>query len=296
LEPVVVREYLRHQNQIKIFDVLLDNLNDFLPNVNEYGSIFFYKNVYDFDDRLVGNLHSNECGNLNKNLVNLFAIIFYWLKSHKKGENDEFSNPIKTENYIKGFIVSLIKTMAIDKCYFEIKAKNLLNQTSTESESIRKYEKNEDESIVNKYFSKSGDDSLVDDLLENKNNYEYIKDLKLKMYPYCQSVFHCSNSNNNKLNKFLNIKLAHSLGEFQAIYFSVSIAQEVFGLISNNNVDDFKLMKLEQFYNGTFLHNFIDELERRPNPDLFIEELFGRRSFFKHLYHEFINLFDKIFF
>jgi hypothetical protein len=281
-EPVVVHEYLRHQNQIKIFDIGLDNLNNVLANIKENSAMFFYKNVLDFEDPLIGNLQSKKFSNFNEKVASLFSVIFYWLKSHKSTDSYEsqISNPIKAENYIKGFVVSLIKTLVIDKCYSEIKARNLLDQTSTESESIRKYEKKEDEFIIDTYFNKSESHSLANDLLENKNNYEYIKEIKLKLYPYCQSVFHCSNSNSNKLNKFLNIKLAHSLCEFQAIYFSVKIAQEVFGLVSNNTMDNIKLLELEQFYNGTFMHNFIDELERRSNPDLFIEEFFGRKSFF----------------
>jgi hypothetical protein len=43
------------------------------------------------------------------------------------------------------------------------------------------------------------------------------------------------------------------------------------------------------------LHNFIEELNHRVNPDLYIEELFGRKSLFKYIYLKLNNLFNEIF-
>ncbi len=99
-----------------------------------------------------------------------------------------------------------------------------------------------------------------------------------------------------KLGNMFNLRLIHCLCEYQAIHLSLSYLQgglEAFEPSLRSNT--LELLELGCYFNGTFLHNFIGELDRRPCPDLYIEEFFGRKSLFKHVYAKLMDEFDQCF-
>lgn len=303
-----IREYLRYQNQIKIYDILIDtnsiNLNQIIASID---SFFIFNKIFNFDTNVSHNLAYNF-SRLSIKFKYFISTIFYWLNS-AKNNTDVFQNElnvIKNSNCIKAFLVSLIKCSIIDPIFEKFK---LLNKSKNDesaidslSSTIRNYETNYSESnisLADQYLSDNDSmfDKIICDIVSDESNYEYIKEISIKLNSYCPSLVInnslISKSSNSKANKLLNLRLVHCLCEFQSIYLSLNYAKEVIDLFDVKSSID--LLNIELFFNGSFLHNFIEELEHRVRPDLFIEEIFGRRSLFKFFYVELVRLFDNIF-
>ena len=296
---IEVRELLRYQRQIKTFCIDLGDLTKI--DLNELLSHdLIFKNLFDIKECISNKIAVKYTG-MSQKLIHFFCAIFFWLNCKSEISN-EFSL-IKNENCIKAFIVSLIKSSLVDKCFTQIRNENNLVKLNLDSLSMLQYEQKPSESLLDKYFSMKEDESncvylndLIKDILNNEINREYIKDIRMKLNSFSQSVLFNNNINASKINRLLNLKLVHCLCEFQSIYLSLSYAEEGFKLCQiNDNGLIFKLLNIQLFFNGTFLHNFIEELDQRINPDLYIEELFGRKSFFKCLYNELLQLFKDIF-
>jgi hypothetical protein len=302
-----IREYLRYQNQIKCYDILIDLNNINLSQINSSIDRFFiFNKLFCFNSNISHNLAYNF-SKLSIKFKYFISSIFYWLNS-TNGNRDEFQNElnlIKNSNCVKAFLVSLIKCSIIDPVFEKFKS---LKKSKNENDSlqqdqpIRYYETTYSDSnisLADQYLSDIDNmfDKIRCDIISEESNYEYIKEIYLKLNSFCPSLVInnslISKSSSAKANKLLNLRLVHCLCEFQSIYLSLNYAKEVLDLFNLSSSID--LLNIELFFNGTFLHNFIEELEHRVKPDLFIEEIFGRKSLFKFFYVELIKLFDKIF-
>lgn len=199
---------------------------------------------------------------MNQLLKYFFIVINHWIGLIKD------LTPIKCDNYKRAFIVSLIKLAIIDQCL----------QKETNSTNLKVIDLTLKDNLLNEFKT----DMLTFNAKLTDN--DYIKDLKAKLYS-----FTCTASN-----KIFNLKLIHCLCEFQAVYLSLNYIEE-FMSATEPGLNSFKLIKLNHFFNASFLHNFVENLERRPHPDLYIEELFGRKSLFKYLYYDLLGQFNDLF-
>jgi hypothetical protein len=306
-----IREYLRYQNQIKVYDILIDtnsiDLNQITSSVDTF---FIFNKLLNFNSNVSHNLAYNF-SKLSIKFKYFISNIFYWLNSTTvdNEDRDNVQNElimIKNSNCVKAFIVSLIKCSIIDPVFEKFKSLKKSNNESAINlnlaASILNYEKTYSDSnisLVDQYLSDNNNifDKIRNDIASDQSNYEYIKEISIKLNMYCPSLVInnslISKSSNAKANKLLNLRLVHCLCEFQSIYLSLNYAKEVLDLFNPKSSID--LLNVELFFNGTFLHNFIEELEHRVRPDLFIEEMFGRKSLFKFFYVELVKLFDNIF-
>lgn len=308
-KPIIIKEYLRYQKEIRIYEHNLNEIDNQFLNLHpsSIDITFILKNLFRFNDQICENFKSEEFLNTSKKLKIFFAILYFWMKSGKDDQEFKELVELKNENFIKAFIVSFLKCTVIDPCYLKIK--NFYSKEDKETgikndqNSIVFY-KSADKSLIDEYFSVSQDlsnDYLSEfkniEILSDSNNFDHLKEIRHKLNSFSLAVNMSNNlinkSSSSKLEKLLNLKTVHSLCEFQAIYLSLLYVQDFLNLHSNSN--EFNLMNLNYFFNSTFLHNFIEELEQRVNPNLYIEELLGRKSVFKYLYHELYDLFNKMF-
>jgi hypothetical protein len=294
---VLVKEFLRYQKQIKTFDLDLGDLNK--VNLSEFfDSSRVYKNLFNFDDNLSRKISLNFSA-LSARLKNFFATIYYWLNSDDSSQSGEFEL-IKNENCVRAFLVALIKICLIDKCFFKLKNLPTFPSFSQNPASICQYEQNyEKDTLLSRHFSPREDEasneflnSLSDDLVKNESDHQYLSQIRVKLNSFSYSIVINNNFSGSKINRLLNLKLVHCLCEFQSICYSLNYMEEVIKLSQESF---FKLLTMQSFFNGAFLHNFIEELEQRSDPDLYIEELFGRKSFFKFLYRELLDKFKSTF-
>ena len=194
------------------------------------------------------------------------------------------------ESYKKAFLVSLIKSSVIDPCYALIKNNSSVSSRES-SVNLRAYDGDNEtfqNEFTDRFFSMHGFvDEFCNECLTSIENVEYLKELKLKLsVTFCPSLVEKASSGE----KYLNLKIMHALCEYQAIYSSIVYLFEALFV-----GEEMKLLELELFFNGSFLHNFAEELQRRINPSLYIEELFGRRSFFKFFYNQLSIVYEKMF-
>lgn len=193
---------------------------------------------------------------LNLKLKNLFITIYFWLNLVRN------LTDIKMDNFKRAFFVCLIKCDLIDKTSSN-KSNNELNLNQIEANDVEKLTSN-----------------FMQSLRIDLDASDYLRDLKLKLSSFTSKSF--------------NLKLIHCLCEFQSVYLSLNCLQELMSALHGDS-NPIQLIGLDLFFNAAFLHNFIENLERRSHPDLYIEELFGRKSYFKHLYYDLMNLFNKMF-
>lgn len=136
---------------------------------------------------------------------------------------------------------------------------------------------------------------INDYILSDRTNNDYIKEVRAKLSAFNPSFSlnhsQMKKSSSHKLGTMFNLKLIHLLCEFQAIYLSLNYMQNSLKVL---DVQTIQLPELSSFFNGTFLHNFIDELGGRKYPDLYIEELFGRKSLLRHVYKRIIGSVEEI--
>jgi hypothetical protein len=302
-----INEYLRYQNQMKIFQV---DLADLSVDLNTDYSDFVYEHLFLFNQSLVEHINSSSFTDLSKKLKLFFACIQFWLGSsliwkelateNLNEINCQFK-AIKNKNCLRAFVVALLKCSVVDKCYKTMK--HCLNETNKNANSAKKentlrYFANES-NLIKEYFTIKEDEQFLNSLNQkitsNPDNFEYIKEVRIKLKEFCLlQNSHKKPTNANKLLRLFNFKLIHCLCEFQAIYLSCNYIQEVLNSLGTHQYL-LNFLSIQSFFNGSFLHNFVEELERRINPDLYIEELFGRSSLFKHLYVELVEIFDQLF-
>jgi len=123
---MAINEYLRYQNQMKIFQVNLVDLAGF----NLDSSFFIYERIFLFDQPLVEHLSSSPFANLSNKLKLFYASIHFWLRSSSVCEDLSIENSneikrqfksIKNRNCLRAFIVALVKCSVVDKCYKTMK-------------------------------------------------------------------------------------------------------------------------------------------------------------------------------
>jgi hypothetical protein len=269
----VVKEYLRVENQLKIFNVeILDSiyLDSFQNEDYLFDKVYSLKNGENFD----------SCLKIDQKLKTFFMVLNYWIKNLTKVNQHE--------NFKRAFLVSLIKYSLIDPCYRVVKSfrDEAIGQ---KSESCLK--------IYDSTCSKFDESKFYDwsqnftnrFLINNQENVGFLKELKFKLTnQFCMQTSSLSDYHNHKIEKSVNLRLVHLLCEYQSIYLSITYLYECLNKTSD-------LIDLIFFFNGSFLHNLIEDLEHRINPELYVEELLGRRSYFKVLYCELSSLYDRLF-
>lgn len=277
-----IKEYLRYEKEIKIFEIQT------IPLPKQITNRFILVDVLKFSDRIVDNLDIKYKG-VKQEVKYLFCLVKYWLDlRYDKAE----LNDVKSENYKRAFIVGLIKLSLIDR--LSLRKSEKQQQTGS---LLKKSEEDKPIDFINKYLCSDGNfsDFKADfdpQVEENQENNSYIRELKTQLNRYSPSSnYYQSLKNSNSLSeKYLNLRIVHFLCEFQALYSAFTSLQKL--------IDDekfFPFLPLNYFFNATFLHNFILELDRRVNPDLFIADFFGRKSIFRHIYLQLIELFDGLF-
>ncbi|CAF1054328.1 unnamed protein product [Brachionus calyciflorus] len=302
-EPVIIYEYLRYQRDLKIYEVNLNEDNFLSLEPTTLDTIFVLKNLFKIEENLISNLIlENFSGKLMcKKIKFLFAIIYFWLNTGKQNEDIRVLDTSKDNNFIRAFIVSIIKSSIIDPCYSIIK--NDVTPVNDDKEGLKKFE-HQDKFLINEFFSQNQDKN-ANFLMEAKNflisdskNFAYLKESKVKLSQFSSLFNQNFNANKkltlSKIDRMLDLKIVHCLSEFQAIYLSTFYAQTILNIV-RGELNDLKFLDLNCFFNGTFLHNFKEELDHRVNPDLYIEEMFGRQSFFKCLYRELFDYFIEVF-
>jgi hypothetical protein len=287
--PLVVKEYLRVANQIKIYDVDLDAA---ITKSLFSDERFLLKQVFGLSDAVCENVASNM-GFLNAPLKNFFLILHFWL-TNQSGEKCN-------ENYKRAFIVCLIKFSLIDPAFLSIKPlkpenREVINAAS--SHKLKLYEQTDTSTVFEAYTSSGWTEGVQQFtsafLTDDVENVEYLRELRTRLAAtFCPTLIEAAASVSNKTEKYLNLRVLHGLSEYQAIYMSANYLFEA--VLLDRGTAASPLLELDVFFNGSFLHNFIEELQHRVNPNLYIEELLGRRSFFKWLYYELSGLYDRIF-
>lgn len=245
--------------------------------------------MFRFDTLTIEKLET-KYSSLREDIKYLIFLLKFWIDLTY--ENTEL-NGVKNANYIRAILVSFIKLSIIDPLIIK-KPKNSNEEEKNNNNNLKTMDRKIH--FVEKYLSlekKNTTFELNSELIsDTEQNYEYFRELKTKLNSYCpnfnQYQSALKNASSKKVEKFVNLKTVHFLSEFQAIYLSLSFVRDVF----RNEQCSFQLLSLDCFFNGSFLHNFIEDLESRVHPDLFIEELFGRKSIFKHIYYELKELLD----
>lgn len=319
-EKQTVSEYLRYQNDLKIYELVIDTTT--APA--HLTSHMILAELFKLADTTIRKF-DETFASTRDDVKYLFAMIAFWL--NLKYDRSEMDG-VKNENYKRAFLVCFMKLALIDKlkierpsgCCADIKDKSndtiLLKKFDRQVEFVEKYLNRNIKSSFSKSLEKLESD-LICSPTSHQDNYDYLKDVKIKLNSFCpsfnyyESLLKCKKVN-SKLDKF-NLKLVHFLNEFQSIYMSFNYVCDIYENNANDLNDELKTMtleknnsqnstssvfrplKLDEFFNASFLHNFIEELESRVNPDLYIFDLFGMKSLFKQIYCELLEIFNKVF-
>ncbi len=303
-QPIVIREYLRFKKEIKIYDVELTDRFQYTDN-RLLAADFIFKECLAMSDNKHRRLLSDK--QLNGVLRGLFAVLNFWKECSGcdgKRESDLFRIK-KSKNCKRAFIVSLIKCSIIDVCYQKFAdTPKQQQQQGLLTDLITNVDPQKHEFLSDTKYLASDEftDNLNKFILAEPGHNDYIKAVYSKLNTFCPSftINHSQvkRTGAHKLAALFNLKLIHCLCEFQAIYFSLSYVVEglrAFGESELNYKSSFSLPCLDKFYNGAFLHGFICELESRTNPDLYVEEVLGRKSLLRHIYVRLASSFDEVF-
>ena len=264
---------MRTEKSIKIYDVTVDrSITSSLFSDQK----FAFNCVFSMSEAFSEHLLKFE----KSKFMYSFATMFSWFMRIQN------LLQINLENCKRAFILSFMKCSIIDPYCAELKTKSISSEPIS-AVNIKVIETNVKDELIGTFFKqKSAYSEFIEILLIKSSlaSNEYVKDLKIKL-----SVF-----TNTEKNTSINLALIHHLCEFQAIYLSINYIQEFVNAIEPN-MNTIDLFKLNYFFNASFIHNFIEQLNKRPNPDLYIEELLGRKSFFKFLYNSLLKLYDDMF-
>ena len=213
-----------------------------------------------------------------------FATIFSWFLKSQNLLKD------KKDNFKRALIISLIKCSIIDPYCLKLTKESASIELATVN--IKEIDINNYGELKNLFYQQSTDYSVFVTSLLIKSSVaskEYMKELKLKLNGFTTA-------------QTVNLHLVHNLCEFQAFYLSIVYVQELLDAIEpktknepNTNQKSLDMIKMQYFFNASFLHNFIENLDHRVNPDLYVEEFLGRKSFFKFLYNDLLKLYDDMF-
>lgn len=261
-ELINVKEFLREKRNLKANNIEV-NVNTVITDtesVNDeevvlFERIFSYLGRENFIESIK---QLSSFSNLDVKMM--FLIINYWLNT------GDGVNQYKNMNAIRSFVIAFMKYSIID-VYFNRLSENKCDEND---DTLKFYETSQKCDSLNY-------DEIMKYLSENFiKNTAYLKSLHLKLNEF--SIMH---------NSIVDYKYVHCLCEFQAIYFSLNLIYEL--------EDDNRLLKLNKFFNASFLYSLKIELDRRKDPDLYIEELLGRKSIFKLIYKLLFDLFLKVF-
>jgi hypothetical protein len=273
--PIIVNEYCRHRNEIKIIEILItgDDLTqfsfDYLGKSQNRNSVLC--KLLDLPESQIVKLYSNQntlfsnCkspSTVDKLRTYFLGLYFCFVQNHP---DNAILKPMKNLNFIRVFLIALVKYEFVER----------LQTTEVDNTNTNDWE----------IFNGTFDLNLVDSSSSTGLNTQSLKFL---------------NEISKKLNAFktksykYNFKFIHCLGEYQAVYSALFNFNRLFSFLFRFDLLSFHT--LDRFFNGTFLHNFFQELQTRIDPDLYIEELLGRKSLLKclyfHLYDEFVRIFD----
>lgn len=300
--PVIIQEYLRYQNDIKVYDIeiLIDPVLSNKPP-RCLTSRLILSDLLKFNDTLVQKFE-NMCVFIRDDVKYMFALLNFWLKFTSYDHTD--MKGIKNENFKRAMLVAFMKLSVIDPLKIERPTRQPEQQSLS---SLKKCERQI--GFVENYLCRNSKEKafqLASELTaSSQENFDYLKEIKVKLNSFCPSFSFYENElknrkANNKLDKF-NLKIIHFLNEFQTIYLSYNFVCDIYNDSNDeeNNgsttSDRFRPLKLDRFFNGSFLHNFIEELESRVNPELYIFDLFGQKSAFKQIYSDLIDFYNKVF-
>lgn len=330
VDKVVVQEYLRYQNDIKIYEVSIPIDPSRTPI--RLSPRVVLVDLLKFNDSLVTRFQES-CAFVRNDFKYMLALLKYWLdlSTYQQHDAATANTSKRCENIRRAFLVSFMKLSIIDPLEIERPSRedfmpSNLEKCPTPSLSLKTCDSSID--YVGKYLGVQNDDDakssfqLDAELTESRSgtsggeNWEYVREIKTKLNSFCPSFSFYENALKGqtnsgtsgfakKLDKFLNLKLIHLLNEFQSIYLSFNYVCDVFDnhendqdraeCDQNDSAKFFRPLSLDCFFNSSFLHNFVEELESRVNPDAFVFDLFGRKSLFKYIYCELSDLFNKAF-
>ena len=106
----------------------------------------------------------------------------------------------------------------------------------------------------------------------------------------------------------LNIRIVHDLCTFQTIYLSMNdVCEAINAWVAIEASEDarptskpdeqvIELLDVERFFNGQFIHNFVQELERSTDPKKFVKDILGHESFLCHVFVRLTDLYKHLFF
>jgi len=298
----VIIEYLRFKNDIKIYKIELTDYSKY-TDIRLLDQEFILKHCLAINDKKYRRFQ--EAKKFNESIKNWFAVLNFWMQYSSSSISDEkeLFRLKKQTNCKRAFIVSLIKCSIVDVCYnkFADISKIKLSHASTD---LKITDMPQNHNLLNDTKYTVSDEfiyNLNEFILADTANNEYIKTIQSKLNSFCPSftINHSQvkRTGAHRLASLFNLKLIHCLSEFQAIYFSLNYLLEGLGAFSDNKMSkkNFILPCLDEFYNGAFLHSFFCELEGRADPDLYIEEILGRKSLLRHIYVRLIACFDEIF-
>lgn len=298
---VKIKEYLRFRTEIKVYEVDLEDRSLYM-RTDLMNTKFIYTHIFQLPPQTCQSLLNHS--RLSESLKQWFGTIHFWMKwndNNNMAFKDLFK--VKNENCKRAFIVSLIKSSIVDVCYK--KFGSMINKStvgSACSSQLRTIDNTcEDVFLKNESYLLDEDftSRLSEYILSDVANNEYIKEIKTKLAaftpPLAINHSQVKRTNAYKLGSMFNLRLIHCLCEYQAIYLSLGYVQGVLNAFEPGLKSTIKLLDLSCYFNGTFLHNFIGELERRPSPDLYIEEFFGRKSLLKYVYMKLMMEFDSCF-
>ncbi len=258
--PIVVNEYSRHKNNIKIYEILItaEDLNlfafDFLKDIKNKFSIL--NKLLGLNENQIAKLYASTA--LNDEMKTYFLILYFcYAQNHP---DDGILKCVKNLNFIRVFLVALNFEMI-----------------------ERSYGKESHDGFDSKIFTENFD----------LNVFLRSKEWKVKNIGFLKDTFIKLSSFKTKALKY-NFKFIHCLGEYQAVYQALFHFNRFFSFLFGFDLLNF--VRLDEFFNGSFLHNFYAELQSRDNPGLYVEELLGRKSLLRCVYmglfEEFVKIFD----
>lgn len=109
-ENVVIKEYLRYKNSIKVYSLDLRDRAKY-SDTGSLNAEFVFKNLLGLSGGQCKRL--GEFNGLSNHLRNLFAVAEFWLKFKESSKDLELSSA----NCKRALIVSLIKSSIVDVCY-----------------------------------------------------------------------------------------------------------------------------------------------------------------------------------
>ena len=298
---IVITEYLRYQNELKTYAVHIDAQFALvtLASLSNSSGDFMLATLF--------NLPTETCkrlGTLPTRLSYFFALIHFWLGSTQL-------TCCSKSNMVSALVLSFVKLSIIDS---PLLATDAASQPALQVVvDTTKYQPTSDVPVLELFGSAIEGERAMSKaqalFASAQSNLEHVKAVGKKLAAFCSPIQLSDHmlvnktSCANKAQRLLNLGIVHSLCEFQAIYLSMDYVREAMSAWlaiedarhTTAEAAIVELLDAELFFNGQFIHNFVQELERRPNPTLFVEELLGRQSLLRHVFVELVSLYNSVF-